>query len=316
MKTKDIVTYALIAGGAYALYWYVTNYGPNGPVSATNPSWWSTWFGGTAGTGTTAATTTTTTTGTTATTTTTNPGVTAAPTTIVDQGGVSTDQLLAAASLPATGKLSASQWNWYYSKVSGVTQDKVSLGDNGSPMDVFTYMTMRQQKGYTTPASGSSSVAATSATAANFVPPSTTAGAGATQNQIAQIIALLNPSDVPKFQAMVAAGLTYDQANAMLANAQGCQNASNAIKIASAQVPGAPVPPTLAYSPTDATSGSCVPSGMSGIVPVASRPNAQPAQGMGAITPTQSVRPSTGSPSRSPWGRIPALDAGGMKFKN
>lgn len=47
MNKNDIIKYVAIAGGAYALYWYLTNYGPGGAVSAGSVSWWSTWFGGT-----------------------------------------------------------------------------------------------------------------------------------------------------------------------------------------------------------------------------------------------------------------------------
>ena len=53
MNKNDILKYALIGGGAYALYWYVTNYGPQGSVNNAAgqkvlPSYWDTWFGTTA----------------------------------------------------------------------------------------------------------------------------------------------------------------------------------------------------------------------------------------------------------------------------
>lgn len=46
MQKKDMIMYASIAGGAYLAYWYLTNYGPGGPVSASVLSYWDTWFGG------------------------------------------------------------------------------------------------------------------------------------------------------------------------------------------------------------------------------------------------------------------------------
>lgn len=45
MNKNDYIKYAAIAGGAYLVYWYVTNYGPNGAVSAGAESYWNTWFG-------------------------------------------------------------------------------------------------------------------------------------------------------------------------------------------------------------------------------------------------------------------------------
>jgi len=54
MNKNDIIKYLAIAGGAYLAYWYVTNHGPNGAVYAAdgttkvNPSFWDSWFGGTA----------------------------------------------------------------------------------------------------------------------------------------------------------------------------------------------------------------------------------------------------------------------------
>lgn len=54
MDKKSLIKYALIAGGAYLAYWYITNFGPNGAVTDqsgnTIPgavSWWASWFGGT-----------------------------------------------------------------------------------------------------------------------------------------------------------------------------------------------------------------------------------------------------------------------------
>ena len=46
MNKNDMIKYAAIAGGAYLVYWYLTNYNSTGAVSATNPvSYWSSWFG-------------------------------------------------------------------------------------------------------------------------------------------------------------------------------------------------------------------------------------------------------------------------------
>jgi hypothetical protein len=46
MKTDKIVTMLIVAGGGYALYWYLSNYGPNGPIAtAGGVSYWTTWFG-------------------------------------------------------------------------------------------------------------------------------------------------------------------------------------------------------------------------------------------------------------------------------
>lgn len=45
MNKKDIILYASIAAGGYLAYWYVTNYGPLGAVSAGAVSYWDTWFG-------------------------------------------------------------------------------------------------------------------------------------------------------------------------------------------------------------------------------------------------------------------------------
>lgn len=50
MNKKDIILYASIAGGAYLVYWYVTNYGPMGAVSAGAMSYWDSWFGQSAAT--------------------------------------------------------------------------------------------------------------------------------------------------------------------------------------------------------------------------------------------------------------------------
>lgn len=52
MNKDDILKYVLIAGGAYAVYWYVTNNGPSGTVFQNGvkvaPSYWDSWFGATA----------------------------------------------------------------------------------------------------------------------------------------------------------------------------------------------------------------------------------------------------------------------------
>lgn len=50
MNKDDMVKYLLIAGGAYAVYWYITSNGPYGPVynaagQKIAPSYWDSWFG-------------------------------------------------------------------------------------------------------------------------------------------------------------------------------------------------------------------------------------------------------------------------------
>lgn len=50
MGKSDLIKYAMIAGGAYLAYWYITNNGPQGAVynAAGNkiaPSYWDSWFG-------------------------------------------------------------------------------------------------------------------------------------------------------------------------------------------------------------------------------------------------------------------------------
>lgn len=52
MKKNDLIMYAAIAAGAYGVYWYVTSYGPSGPVTDANGnlisgavSYWNSWFG-------------------------------------------------------------------------------------------------------------------------------------------------------------------------------------------------------------------------------------------------------------------------------
>ena len=60
MNKNDIIKYLAIAGGAYALYWYLTNYGPSGAVTAGGVSWWNSWFGGSVAAPATTTTTTTT----------------------------------------------------------------------------------------------------------------------------------------------------------------------------------------------------------------------------------------------------------------
>ena len=46
MNKNDMIKYLAIAGGAYLVYWYLTNYNSTGAVSAANPvSYWHSWFG-------------------------------------------------------------------------------------------------------------------------------------------------------------------------------------------------------------------------------------------------------------------------------
>lgn len=314
MKTKDIFTYVMIAAGAYGVYWYITNYGPQGAVNDTtgkpipgNVSWWNSWFG----------------------TSTTAPQVQppsspsnqppatqnqppatqnqppATPQTLV-VGGVSSDQLLSRAGLPPTGKLNASQWNWYYGQISGVPQNNVYMSDGGQPLTVFDYLNLRVSSGYNTPQSGTLPSSTT-----NNPPPQSNTVPAATQNQIATIIGLLKQSDVPAFMQMVANGLTSDQANAMIANANSCQS-----KIPPVPIPGAP---QLTVTNYDVNANAC----SGNPVPIsASASGFTPLSGMGNITPVRSVQALTHSPGMgdvkrtgSPWGRLPS-SGGGMKWRN
>lgn len=45
MNKKTIITVGLVVGGGYLTYWYLTNYGPSGAVTAPGQSWWDQWFG-------------------------------------------------------------------------------------------------------------------------------------------------------------------------------------------------------------------------------------------------------------------------------
>jgi hypothetical protein len=44
-SSSGMMTALILGGGALAVYWYLNNYGPNGAVSASNPSYWQSWFG-------------------------------------------------------------------------------------------------------------------------------------------------------------------------------------------------------------------------------------------------------------------------------
>lgn len=45
MNKNDMIKYGVIAGGVFLGYWYITHYGPGGPVSEGHASYWDTWFG-------------------------------------------------------------------------------------------------------------------------------------------------------------------------------------------------------------------------------------------------------------------------------
>lgn len=302
MKTKDIITYAAIAAGAYGVYWYITHYGPQGAAMDASgnkiaPSWWDGWFGGAAAVNAAApAGTTSTSTGTG-----TGTGTSAAtPPASISIGGVSTDQLLAIAGLPATGKLNSSQWNYYYGKVSGVDQNAVYLADSGAPMTVFDYMTLRQSRGYLTPQAGNSAPAA----AATVAAPSTTTISPATPDQIGRIVSLLKPSDVPAFETMVINGLSSQQAAAMIANAVGCQTKLNV-----------PFQSPVISTNYDLSKNACVGPEM---LAISKDPLPTGVSGLGVITPTRSEQATTASPRRNPWGRIASAsaDRAGMSWKN
>lgn len=113
MKQKDVILYASLAGGAYLAYWYITNYGPTGQVSAGHASYWDTWFGNTA--------TVTTTTGTTAVVKTDTPPAKTPAQIAADIAAANKaaatvslrDQMLSAAGKSATDQLTGDQWNYY-----------------------------------------------------------------------------------------------------------------------------------------------------------------------------------------------------------
>jgi hypothetical protein len=47
MKKNDTLMLVAVLGGGYLLYWYLTNYGPNGQaVPGSGQTWWDQWFGG------------------------------------------------------------------------------------------------------------------------------------------------------------------------------------------------------------------------------------------------------------------------------
>ncbi len=108
MKKDNVVMIAVVVGGIGAAYWYVTRYGPSGPVyNAAGQqialSWWDTWFGNAAG----AAAPVTTTTSPATTTQTPGGSTQPAPSATVD---VRTRLLTAAGGVTS---LNADQWNYY-----------------------------------------------------------------------------------------------------------------------------------------------------------------------------------------------------------
>ena len=143
-KDNELMNIALIAGGGFAVYWYITNYGPNGAASAGNVSWWQTWFGtstaaqvatgtGTGTSTTPAASINTSATGTTAGTGNGLPAGTTPKQTSTPAPSLSS-QLQAAATAagyanivssgnPANtpGQLNADEWNYFYEQVTGNT---------------------------------------------------------------------------------------------------------------------------------------------------------------------------------------------------
>jgi len=176
----DMMKWLLLAGGAFGAYWYITNYGPNGPVRnaaglTIAPSWWDTWFGGAHGlpqtsaapavqnqviqsTGGTPVQTTTyipasNSTGTVmGTSTTTVPSAPAGtPVNIAPTPGTISssmrDQLLKATG--GVNSLNADQWNYYWTQIVGVLQtaDLFTPGNRGELINVDTYLQRRSAAG-------------------------------------------------------------------------------------------------------------------------------------------------------------------------
>ncbi len=289
MNKKSILTYAMIAGGAYALYWYVTNYGPAGKITDANgnaipgaTSWWASWFGASAaaapgagaGTGAPASTTT------------------SAP------APVQTCALTIPPGLSVTPDVNNSL--------------RGTVNCNGTPIMVNVIMPnggVYNAQGHDitsmfTAAQLQQLIQAFQAAQTPVGNPTSTGAASsglARPDQISQIQALLLTKDLPAFQQMVAAGLTSAQADQMLGVASGCTAVNTAASIN-------PLfqTPKLGLTIAGGQPGTCAPVGVSG---------------MGDITPAPAARQSTASPTpgaspRSPWGRIAAVDAGGMNYKN
>lgn len=270
MKKNDLIMYGAIAAGVYGLYWYITSYGPQGPVKDANGnlipgtiSYWNSWFGSSAAAALPAPAPTTTT----AVTTTTAPSTTAAP-------------------------------------------SQTTAPGQGQPIST-----------YTAPTNPS-------------VP--------ATPVEIAYIQSLLQPSDLPAFQAMIPT-LTSGQALAIIAKAQACPTqarvpdgscASVAPNVIDAQgaAPTMTVRNRLAIA-AGTTSGMTVSQwnwyydrlGIPGSTPGASLgDNGQPmdidtylslraSKGMGMITDVPMAPQNQGLGS-SPWGKLPK--ATGRRYLN
>lgn len=159
---SQLITFALLGVGGYALYWYITNYGPTGPVLnaagvKTSPSYWDGWFGAStpavsATTQPAANPTTVTTTSTNGTTTTTPIGTTATqtgpqwPNAPITQANSA--QVIAWLQNAANGnqflvnnQMNADQWNYFLNSISAFplqSFDQIFF-PNGRPSDPSQY---------------------------------------------------------------------------------------------------------------------------------------------------------------------------------
>lgn len=134
MDKNKIITIAVIAGGGYLLYWYLTSYGPKGAVTGAGQSYWDQWFSGAAApaqsntatvlpaAGTITAPVNTTP----ATSTAANPATQTDPANIVAQAAPMRDSLLAYVNsdMGTTGsgtQLNYDQWSYYIQRMTGKT---------------------------------------------------------------------------------------------------------------------------------------------------------------------------------------------------
>lgn len=154
MDNDKLMKYALLAGGAYAVYWYVTNHGPNGAVygvggvSTGNVSYWDTWFGTAQPVGTVS--------GQTGQTQTVTPGTPPAGSTVVIPPASVADQnyqavkakILSAATgnaLLVNGQMNADMWNFYFQQFAPAIPDfNAIFVAHGEDRNNMPYMTLDQ----------------------------------------------------------------------------------------------------------------------------------------------------------------------------
>jgi hypothetical protein len=186
----DTLKIILLIGGGIAAWWYLTNYGPNGAVSAGNVSYWDTWFGTAAATATSstptsadpnpgydywngtawvstagtsiaptnpAPTTSTTSTTTTSGSTPTSVATCTAPMAPASSTGATA--LISAAN--GQTQLTADDWNYYWSQITGITQttDLFPCNNRATLMSAQDYVNARAAAGLNTvPSAASESV--------------------------------------------------------------------------------------------------------------------------------------------------------------